>query len=131
MAETTTTATTTTAKFIIDGVDFTSYVKSSGMGWDKNDIDAAGSGRNKVGLMKRKRVTSKRKLKITCMTLTQEKIQTLSEALDHETIEVTYLDPQLGETTKTFYGSSISSTTQIAQNDEVLWEGTAFNLTEV
>lgn len=119
------------AVFTIDGVDFTKYIKSSGMGWDKNDIDASGSGRNKTGLMKRKRVTSKRKLKVTCMTLTQDMIMTLAAALDHETITVQYLDAQLGLTEKTFYGSSISSTTQISQNNEVLWEGTTFNLTEV
>lgn len=119
------------AVFQIDGVDYTSYIKSSGMGWDKNDIDAAGSGRNKVGTMKRHKVCSKRKLKITCLPLTQAKIMALSAALDHETVSITYLDPQLGVITKTFYGSSISSTTMISQNGDVVWEGATFNLTEV
>lgn len=119
------------AVFLIDGVDFTEYVLSGGIKWSRNDIDASKSGRNKIGTMKRKRITTKRKLSVSCMNLTNTMMQTLNQALNHETIRVTYLDPIDGRTTRTFYGSTVEGTTLISQNGETIWQGTTFSITEV
>jgi flagellum-specific peptidoglycan hydrolase FlgJ len=43
---------------------------------------------------------------------------------------VTYVDPELGSVTKTFYGSSVDATTQKFRNGEVYWENTSFSLIE-
>ena len=119
------------AIFLIDGVDFTNFILSGGIKWSRNDIDASKSGRNKIGEMKRKRITTKRKLSVSCRDLTMSMMQALNAALDHETIDVTYLDPIDGQITRTFYGSSVEGTTLISQNGETIWQGTTFSITEV
>lgn len=120
-----------TAIFQINGVDFTSYISSGGIKWTRNDIDASKSGRDKSGTMRRKRITTKRKLSFTCRTLTHAEMKALNTALDHETVSITYLDPILDVVTKTFYGSSVECATMISQGGETLWSGASFNLIEV
>ena len=120
-----------TAKFMINGTDYTTWIAAGGLKWSRNDIDASKSGRNKAGTMRRKRVTTKRKLSITCRTMPHATMQALNTALDAETVAITYLDPILGETTKTFYGSSVESAIMISQDGETMWEGAQFNLIEV
>ena len=120
-----------TAKFLINGVDYTTLIKAGGLKWSRNDIDASKSGRDKAGTMRRKRVTTKRKLQISCRPMPHAAMQALNTALDAETVSITYLDPILGETTKTFYGSSVESATMISQNGETIWADAAFNLIEV
>lgn len=67
-----------------------------------NDIDGE-TGRNANGDMIRDRISVKRKLECSWGMLTQNEIQTLLNAVQSEFFSVTYPDPQLGQTTKTFY----------------------------
>lgn len=120
-----------TAKFAINSVDYTTWIPSGGLKWSRNDIDASKSGRDKAGTMRRKRVTTKRKLSISLRPMPHAVMQAINTALDAETVNITYLDPILGEVTKTFYGSSVESATMISQNGETLWNDGKFNLIEV
>ena len=117
--------------FKIDNVDYTDVVKVDGLKWSRNDVDAAGSGRDKSGNMRRRRVASKVKLQVSCRTLKHSRMLALNAALWPETVQITYLDPRVGLVTKTFYGSTVSAATQIAQDGETLWSGASFNLVEV
>lgn len=117
--------------FIVDNVDFTSYLSTEGMKWTRNDIDASGVGRDKSGTMRRKRIASKAKLRFSCLDLTHSQMLALNGALFPETISVTYLDPRLGQRTATFYGSSVEAATLISQNGDTIWRGASFSLVEV
>lgn len=118
------------AVFKIDGVDFTRLLDESGIQWSRNDLDADSTGRNLNGVMQRKRVAVKRKLSISCKHMDTDTITALNKALYPQFVSVTYLDPIDGETTRTFYGSSVETTTQTVINGETYWEGTTFSLIE-
>ena len=119
-----------TPTFLIDSVEYIQYILRGGIKWSRNDIDADGSGRTLDGVMHRNRIASKRKLTVNMGRLTQSQIEDVSTALAPEFIDITFIDPGLGVTTKTFYGSQIDSTTQRYLDGEVYWEGTSFSLIE-
>lgn len=116
--------------FKVDGVNYTGYVALSGLDWERNDIESPKSGRTMDTLMHRKRLGQKRKMTVSCRELTYDEIHALSLALDPEFVSVTYLDPALGVVTKTFYGTSIGSTTQGARDGVVYFAKTKFELVE-
>lgn len=118
------------AVFKINGTDFTDILSEGAIKWSRNDLDSDETGRTLDGLMHRTRVAIKAKLSVTTMRLTTSKIMALNAALKPAFISVTYLDPIDGVTTKTFYGSTVESTTQITMDGETYWEGTTFNLIE-
>lgn len=118
------------AIFKIGDEDFSRLVEAGGIKWSRNDLDADGAGRNLNGTMQRKRVAVKRKLSFTCMRMDTETIMALNKALYPQFINVTFLDPIDGLTTRTFYGSSVSSATQVVIDGETYWEGTSFDLIE-
>ena len=116
--------------FLIDGVDYTNFVLANKFGWTRNDLEADSAGRTLDLVMHRKRLGSKRVLKITCKTLSYEGLHSLVLALKPEYIRVTYLDPEFGIVTKTFYGTSVSSTTMGYLNGDTQYDGTSFELVE-
>lgn len=67
-----------------------------------NDIDAE-TGRNANGTIVRDRVAVKRKIECEWGMLTQEEMQTLLNAVTPVFFSVKFIDPQIGETTKTMY----------------------------
>ena len=117
--------------FAVNGTDYTSYLARDGLAWSRNDLDAAGSGRDKQGTMRRRRVATKVKLGITCRTLSQAEVQALNAAISGETVSVTYLDPRSGAETRTFYGSEVSAGVCECNDSQTLWRGVTFNLIEV
>ena len=117
--------------FRIGNTDFSSFVKSGGLRWSRNDIDAPGSGRDMTGTMRRGRVAIKVKLQISCRNLTHDQMLALNAALSPETVTVAYLDPREGLRVSTFYGSSVDAATWTSHNNETIWEGASFNLVEV
>lgn len=119
------------AVFKINDKEFTHLLPSSGIKWSRNDIDADSAGRDLTGRMRRKRITTKRKLTFSCLRMDTKTIRELNEALMPQTVKVTYLDPIDGISTRTFYGSSVEATTQIVINGETYWEGTTFSLIEM
>lgn len=121
----------TTAILKIGDLDITEFVSSGGIGWERNDIDSDKTTRMISGNMYRKRVTKKRKLSISLLRLTTEQLQKVITAIAPEFISVTYLEPEAcAQVTKTFYGSSVSSTTWMTIDDITYWEGTKFNIVE-
>ena len=118
------------AVFQIDGVDFTHSIIEGGIKWSRNDLDSEQSGRTLDGVMHRSRTAVKRKLSVSCMPMDTEQMIRLNDALYPEFIQVTYLDPIDGITTRTFYGSTVDSTTQITMDGVTRWEDTSFNLIE-
>lgn len=115
----------------INGVDFSAFVPESGIKWTRNDLDHSSSGRTLDGVMHRRRTAIKVKLSCTLRRLEDADMRRLNEALLPETVEVRYYDPIDGDTTRTFYGSKVSSTIQTVVDGSVFWEGTQFDLTEV
>ncbi len=110
--------------------DFTRLLSEGGIQWSRNDLDSDKSGRTLDGVMHRSRVAVKRKLTVECMRMDTQTIMDLNRALLPKFVTVTYLDPIDGVTTRTFYGSSVESTTQIVLEGETYWEGTRFSLVE-
>lgn len=119
-----------TAVFKIDGVDFTRVVEEGGIRWSRNDLDADETGRYINGNMRRNRIAVKRKLSVSCLRMDTETIIALNNALYPQFIRVTFLDAIDGETTRTFYGSTVEATTQISIDGETYWDGTSFSLIE-
>lgn len=118
------------AVFKINGKDFTGLLAEGGIRWSRNDLDAGMAGRSLDGIMRRKRISIKRKLAVSCMRMDTETMIALNEALLPQFISVTYLDPIIGITTRTFYGSSVEAATQTVIDGRTYWEGTSFSLIE-
>lgn len=116
--------------FKVDGVDFTDCVAASKLKWQKNDIDSDQSGRATDALMQRSVKGKKRKLGVTCVRMSYEHANALATALDKTFVDITYLDLILGVTTKTFYGTSIDSTTVATINGKTFFDDTQFDLVE-
>lgn len=114
----------------INSVDFTPFILVGKLSWEKNDIDASTTGRTLDGTMRRNRVTSKRAIQFTCKRMTTEDLQKLCAAIAPEYVSVTYLDPELGLVTKTFYSSKLTAVTWGVIGDNTYWEGAQFSLVE-
>lgn len=117
-------------KVIINNVDFTPFILVGKLTWEKNDIDGSDAGRTLDGVMHRKRVTSKRGLAFTCKRMSTDELQRLCEVLSPEYVSVTYLDPELGLVTKTFYSSKLSSVAWGVVGNTTYWENAQFSLVE-
>lgn len=121
----------TAAIFKIGDFDITEFVSSGGLGWERNDIDSDKTTRMLNGDMYRKRVTKKRKLSISLLRLTTEQLQKIVVALAPEFISVTYLEPEVcAQVKRTFYGSTVSSSTWMTVGGATYWDGTKFNIVE-
>lgn len=118
------------AIFKIGNADFTHLLPESGIIWSRNDLDSEKSARTMDGTMHRSRIAVKRKLSIKCRRMDTETMISLNNALLPQFVDVTYLDPVEGVTTKTFYGSSVDSTTQMTIDGVTYWESTSFSLIE-
>lgn len=118
--------------FIIDEVDYIDCIAmKGGLSWECNDLDSSESVRTMDGLMHRKRITQKRKIKVSLVPLTTQKFKKLCDALSTEYVEVTMLDPKEGDiATFTFYGSSIQSAIMSYDENNTYWSGGSFNLIE-
>lgn len=118
------------AVFKIGGQDFTPLLLEGGIKWSRNDIDGSNAGRTQDGVMHRDRVDSKAKLELSIRRVTTEQFMALNAALAPQYIDVTYLDPREGVVTRTFYGSSVSSSIMRVSGGKTYWTGTTFNLIE-
>lgn len=95
------------------------------------DIDGE-TARNARGELLRDRVATKRKLDLEFPALTQTEISTLLNAVSSVFFSVTYQDPILGMTTKTFYVGDRTTPMMRFGNGttDLMWEGVSFNLIE-
>lgn len=119
----------------INNVDFTSYLNEDSIKWSRNDLDSDSSGRTLDGKMHRSRVAVKRKIEVSNIKrLTVSQMSALNAALLPQTISVSFIDPIAGGLyTGTFYGSTVSATTQFYDEyrDEIYWHDVSFNLIEI
>ena len=119
-------------KLEINGVDLTPYIAKRGVKWQRNDLDAEGSGRSLDGLMMRNRVASKVRLDVTCIPLPSPAASRVLTAIMPEWVEVTYTDPQLGrDVTKTMYSNNNPASFLLRREDGTeYWDGITFPLIE-
>jgi len=119
-----------TPTFKIDTTELISYISNGGLKWSRNDLDSDDSGRTLDGIMHRSRIATKIKLQVVLDRLSQAEMTTLVNALSPQFVDVTYIDPVGGSVTKTFYGSTVDSTTERYINGDLFWETTTFSLIE-
>jgi hypothetical protein len=98
---------------------------------DINDIDGE-STRNASGNLIRDRIGTKRKLNCEFPPMTQSEMSTLLGAVAGVFFSVTYQDPILGSTTKTFYVGDRSSPMYRYGNGttDLMWESLKMNFVE-
>ena len=115
---------------IINGHDYSRFIKRKGYGWTRNDLDSEKTTRTKDGTMRRQKVTTKRKCSYELMNMTQADLARLDSDLSLETFSATYLDIH-GVQTRTFYSSSLSATCVDCSGDSAEWDSASFSMTEV
>lgn len=116
---------------IIDGLDITDWIASNGFKWERNDIDAPDSGRDMNGTMRRRIVTRKDKMQITCRSLTSSQITQLFNAIASTTFSVTYTVPGNHSRTADFYNSKKSAGVVQDIGSAIIYEGVGFDMIEV
>ena len=94
-----------------------------------SDVDGE-TGRNANGDMVRDRITTKRKLECEWGTLTQDEMSRIQTAVQPVFFDVSYPDPVLGQTTKTFYVGDRTSPAYSFTNILKPWSGLKFSLIE-
>ena len=116
---------------IINGHDYSQYIKNTGYGWGRNDLDSSETTRVKNGTLRRKKIATKRKLTFEVMGMTRAQMAQLDDDLSQGTFSATYMALH-GPMTRTFYCSSFSAAlTTTLRDDEHSWKSDAFTLTEV
>ena len=115
---------------IINGHDYSRFIEAKGYSWSRNDLDSKETTRLKNGTLRRKKITTKRKLSYTMMNMSREQLAQLDQDLSKSTFRVTYLDLH-GRSTRSFYCSSFQATLSEVNNGEDCWDGASFTMTEV
>lgn len=116
----------------IGNLNASGYVESDGFEWERNDIDAPNSGRDMNGTMRRKIVTTKDKISITCKPITTAQLSSLVDALAPNTVSVTYYCPgDAGNRTAIFYTSKVQSGIVMDLGTHILLKDIKFDLIEV
>ena len=115
----------------IGNLNITSFIATDGFKWERNDIDASGSGRDLNGTMRRKIIARKDKMQITCRQLTSAQLTQLFNALTAATVSVTYTVPGNTSRTSTFYNSKKSAGVVQDVGTEILYNDVSFDLIEV
>ena len=115
---------------VINGHDYSRFVKRKGMGWSRNDLDSEQTTRLKNGTMRRHKITTKRKLSYEMTNMSRAELAQLDSDLSRNTATVRYLDLH-GVQTRTFYCSSFSAELSDVANGEDVWDEATFSITEV
>ncbi|AWY06863.1 MAG: hypothetical protein [Caudoviricetes sp.] len=116
---------------IINGHDYSRFVKSTGYGWARSDLDSSATTRTKGGLLRRDKITTKRQLTLEVMGLKRAELAQLDDDLSQTTFSATYMDLH-GKMTRVFYCANFSANlTTTKRDDEYTWKSDSFTLTEV
>lgn len=115
---------------IINGHDYSQYVKMGGIGWSRNDLDTDQTKRTKDGKMRRKKIGTKRKISYEIIHATREILSQLDNDLSAATFSATYRDLH-GTQTRTFYCSSFNAKLDWVDGERDVWENGSFNIIEV
>lgn len=94
-----------------------------------SDVDGE-TGRNANGDMVRDRITTKRKLECEWGMLTQDEMSSIQTAVQPVFFDVSYPDPILGQTSKTFYVGDRTSPSYTFTEKFKPWSGLKFSLIE-
>lgn len=116
----------------INGLDIVPFIAFGGLKWQRSDVDGDGAGRDLNGDLRRNRLSTKRRLDVTCKPLTGNEAKEVLSAIMPEWVNVTYYDPQIGEViTKTMYSNNNPASYLIRRGDGTeLWSGITFPLIE-
>ena len=116
------------AKLIINGEDFTPWVKKGGL----IQREIARQARSVVDLngTEYRSEIVKRSIEVSLTKMRDEAWRRLLNALSKRPAAVTYVDDKLGETTRWFYVSGPSSTTLRVLGNSTCFEGGTFTLEE-
>lgn len=116
---------------IINGHDYSKFIKNTGYGWGRSDIDSSQTTRTKKGDLRRAKICTKRKITYEVMGLKRTELAQLDDDLSQATFTATYMDLH-GQMTRTFYCANFSaSLTTTKRDDEFTWKSEPFTLTEV
>lgn len=117
--------------FKINGVDITTFIEEDGIKWQRNDIEAADTGRTLDATMYRGRVAIKIRLDVTCRPLYTAQANVVMQAILPEFVTVEYDDPLFGHRTATMYSNNVPATTATIYPDgDALWQDITFPLVE-
>lgn len=111
---------------VINGVN---VVAPKSMSVSISDIDGD-TGRNANGTIVRDRVAIKRKIELEWGMLTQAEISKLLNAVSSVFFNVTFIDPQQGQVTKTMYVGDRSAPVFSFNEKFKPWSGLKMNLIE-
>lgn len=116
----------------INGLDIVPYIAYQGVQWQREDVDASDAGRDLSGDLHRARVTTKRRLDVTCKPLESKEASLILTAIMPEFVTVRYYDPQVGSVvTRTMYSNNNPAQYLIRRDDgRELWGGITFPLIE-
>ena len=118
---------------VIEGTDYTPFIRRAGLSWSRNDLDSEKTIRLKNTKIRRVKLGTKRKvsfeLRGTASDLTREMLADLDTKLSRTIYSATYLDLH-GVQTRRFYTSSFSVTLEEAGENGSVWNGAAFDMIE-
>ena len=115
----------------INGVNFMPFIAKQGVKWQRNDIDAANSGRTMDGQMQRGRVATKIRMDITCRPLTAEEARLVLTTILPEYVSVDYYDPMIGYRNGiSMYSNNNPASFLIEKPEDDWWGGITFPLLE-
>lgn len=114
-------------------VDIVPYIANNGLKWQRNDIDAANSGRGtQDGLMHRHRVAQKDRFDVTCRPLTKTEMNTILALVQPESFLVRFTNPITGtKTTNTMYSNNIPAQFILQRPNQEYWTGIQIPLIEM
>ena len=113
---------------VINGHDYSHYIEWDGYDWSRNDIDSDKSKRTKGGKMRRKKITTKRKLSFKILDMSRAEMAALDEDLSLESFTMIYADLH-GKKEGEFYCTSFGCKLTNALTDT--WGDGSCNLIEV
>ena len=113
--------------------DLTPYIALEGLKWTRNDIDAAGSGRDtEDGMMHRHRVAQKARFDVTCKLLTFDELHMVLDWVQPESFLVKFTDLISGTSTiYTVYSNNIPATFKVQMGDTQYWSGVTIPFIEM
>lgn len=116
---------------IINGHDYTRYVKDDGYDWSRDDLDSEKTVRVKTGNMRRDKITEKRNLTFSMLSMPEELAAQLDTDLHASQFSVTYHDLH-GDMTREFYCSQFpAKLRQVIDEGRLMWSGISFSLHEI
>lgn len=118
---------------VIDGENFTGFIKRGGYKWKRNDVDGEDAGRITMDAkMFRDRKAIKSELTIECRPLTGAETKRLLSAIKPEYVTISYLHPEEGFLENVdFYSNNVPASYMFRKPDGTCWwDGISFPLIE-